>query len=118
MKTVYIAGPYRAKTAHAVEENIRRAEAMMLCVAGMMLAPLCPHTMTRYLDGTMNDQYWLDCTLALMRRCDAVLLCPGWERSTGTLAEIAEARALNIPVYENLYELAAMTVAETENEGE
>lgn len=31
---------------------------------------------------------------------DAVVLLPGWGQSTGAMAEIAAARAVNIPVYE------------------
>ena len=38
-------------------------------------------------------------TLELMRRCDAVVVIPGWEHSTGTKAEIDEAMRLEIPVF-------------------
>lgn len=110
---VYIAGPYRASTPFLVEQNIRRAEAMMLLVVGMGLVPLCPHTMTRFIDGTGTDEYWLNTTLELMRRCDAVLLCEDWQHSSGTLGELAEARALGMPIYENLHELAAAVAAAT-----
>ncbi len=44
------------------------------------------------------DGFWLDGTLELMRRCDAVLLVPGWESSSGTRAEIEEALALKMQV--------------------
>ena len=110
---VYIAGPYRAATEFLVEQNRRRAEAAMLLVVGMGLVPLCPHTMTRYLDGRGTDEYWLNATLELMRRCDAVLLCEGWQHSAGTLGEIQEAREMQMPIYENLHELAAAVAAET-----
>lgn len=99
MKLVYIAGPYRAATPWQVEQNIRNAESVAYQVAGMGVAILCPHTMTRYWDRSYTDQYWLEATLEMMRRCDAVVLVPGWESSTGTLGEVAEAEALGIPVF-------------------
>ncbi|RPI56307.1 MAG: DUF4406 domain-containing protein [Deltaproteobacteria bacterium] len=37
--------------------------------------------------------------------CEAVLLTPGWKKSTGTLAEIEFAKERNIPIFENLKEL-------------
>ena len=43
--------------------------------------------------------------VTLLRRSDAVVLCPGWEASSGTLAEIAEAERLLIPVYISADEL-------------
>ena len=42
---------------------------------------------------------WLEGDLEMLRRCDAVLVVPGWEKSSGTRAEIAEANACGIPVF-------------------
>lgn len=60
-----------------------------------------PHSNTGHLDDScsLSEQYWLDATMELMRRCDAVVLCPGWQHSSGTLAEIAEAQRLGITVF-------------------
>jgi len=107
MRVIYIAGPYRAATQWGVEQNIRTAEAAMLQVAAMGLVPLCPHTMTRYMDGTLTDDYWLMATMEMLRRCDGMLLCGDWEHSSGTLGECREARERGIPIYDNLAELAA-----------
>ena len=46
-----------------------------------------------------DDQFWLDGTLELMRRCDAVVLVDGWQHSSGARGEIEEARKLGIKVY-------------------
>lgn len=99
MKVVYLAGPFRASTAWGVEQNIRSAEERALRVAEMGASPLCPHTNTRFFDGTLNGEFWLAATLELMRRCDAVLVCPGWQNSAGTRGEIEEAARLGIPVF-------------------
>lgn len=37
--------------------------------------------------------------------CEAVLLTKGWQKSTGTLAEIKRAEELNIPVFKSIKEL-------------
>lgn len=34
--------------------------------------------------------------------CEAILLTPGWQNSTGTLAEIEFAKECNIPVFESI----------------
>ena len=50
------------------------------------------------MDGTESAQFWLAGTLELMRRCDAVLVLPGYSFSEGTKGEIAEADRLGLPV--------------------
>jgi hypothetical protein len=41
--------------------------------------------------------------------CDAVMLTPGWQKSSGTLAEIKYAKTLGIPVFDSLEELIKFT---------
>ncbi len=67
-----------------------------------------PHSNTGNMDFSLpdlGDQYWLDATMELLRRCDAVVLAPGWQYSEGTKLEIAEAERLKIPVFMTEYEL-------------
>mgnify|MGYP003642649063 CR=1 FL=1 len=99
---VYVAGPYRGETREAVEINISVAKAVGLLCARKGWTPLIPHCNTagfELLTSELDDQFWLDATMKLMRRCDAVVLIPGWERSSGTLAEIAEAKRLGIKIH-------------------
>ncbi len=107
-KVVYIAGPYRAANAWDRELNIREAERLALEVWRAGHAALCPHTNGRFFDGVLPDRIFLDGVIAMMLRCDAVLLAPGWERSPGSLVERATAVAHGIPVYESLDELLAL----------
>ena len=44
-----------------------------------------------------------------LRRCDAVVLTPGWRKSPGTLAEIKHAEELGIPVFDSLERLIEYT---------
>jgi len=100
MTVVYVAGAYRGTVPYETEQNIRRAEATGLEAATQHgVFPCIPHTNTRFFDGTLTHQFWLDGTLEWMTRCDAVLITPGWENSSGTKAEIAEAERLGIPVF-------------------
>lgn len=100
MKVVYVAGPFRADNAWEVECNIRRAEEASLRVWRTGLAAaLCPHTNTRFFQGAAPDRVWIEGTLELLRRCDAMLVLPTAEKSTGTQGEIAEAERLGIKVF-------------------
>lgn len=101
-RLVYIAGPYRGKDAWEVEENIRAAEQLGYEVAQHGHVPVIPHTMYRYFNGTLNDDYWLDATKRLMLACDCVLLLPGWERSEGATEEKNAAMDDHMPVFTKL----------------
>ena len=98
MRLVYIAGPYRGPNAWAIEQNIRRAEDVAAQVWRAGLAALCPHANSRHMDGLTSDANFLAGTLEMLRRCDAVLLVEGWQRSTGSCAEVQEAMRLGLPV--------------------
>lgn len=102
MRVIYIAGPFRAPTPWQVEQNVRRAEEAALEVWKLGAAVLCPHTNTRYFSGEAADSLWLDGTMELLRRCDAVMVLPGYDRSAGTKAEVVEAERLHMPVFGNL----------------
>jgi hypothetical protein len=100
LPVVYIAGPYRAKTAWGIERNVRRAEGVALDIASFGAGFLCPHSMCRFFQGTVSDDYWLAMTLELLRRADAVALVPGWDVSPGARAEVEEANRLQLSVFD------------------
>ena len=69
MKIVYFAGPYRADTAWAIEQNVRRVEEQaVLLVEKFGIMPLIPHANTRFFHGLGTDELWLEGTMELMRR--------------------------------------------------
>jgi hypothetical protein len=67
----------------------------------MGAAALCPHTNTRFFDKTATDKAYLDGTMEMLRRCDAVVMCANFQASQGALAERAEAERLGLPVFYN-----------------
>jgi hypothetical protein len=105
MKVVYVAGPYRAPTPWGIEQNIRRAEALSLEVWKLGAAAICPHANTRYFQHEAPDDIWLKGDLAILEKCDAVLLTPDWRKSEGATVEAHHARNLGIPVFIDLEEL-------------
>lgn len=105
---VYVAGPYRGPNRAAIELNIQAARHVgkLCCVKGW--SPIIPHANTGHLDETLpdlHDEFWLESTMELMRRADAVVLVSGWENSSGTLAEIQEAKVRGIPVFRSMFDL-------------
>lgn len=105
VKLVYIAGPFRASTAWEIEQNIRRAEDAGLDVAILGAVPVIPHSMYRFYHGQCDGKFWLEATLELLRKCDAVLLLPGWHFSSGSIGEVDESRRLQIPAFEQFADL-------------
>ncbi len=105
MKVVYVAGPYRGDSAWDIECNIRRAEELALAVWLMGAAAICPHTNTRFFQGATDDKVWLDGDLAILQRCDAILMTPDWAASTGATIEHDLAGEVGVPIFYTLEEL-------------
>jgi nucleoside 2-deoxyribosyltransferase len=105
LKLVYIAGPFRGATPYAVKCNIDHAEALGLKVAHLGAYPVIPHTMTAHFDKQLTDEFWLAGTLALMEKCDALILTDNWRTSSGATAERARMLELGRPVFETLDQL-------------
>ena len=107
MRVIYIAGPFRGKTPWDVERNVRRAEEIAFWVSCQGAVALCPHSMYRYFDKTLTDEFWLAATLELAVRCDALFLVPGWTGSDGSLRERRYFETAKKPIYETAEGLVA-----------
>ncbi|AUV62712.1 nucleoside 2-deoxyribosyltransferase [Klebsiella phage KPN N98] len=113
MKLIYIAGPYRpytnacgalVDTAHNISIAELTAVHLVDTLGHLGLFPVVPHLNTRDFENQVkqnDDQYFLDGTMAMLERCDAVLLTmPNADVvSTGTKAEVHRAYQLGIQVY-------------------
>lgn len=104
-KLVYIAGKFRDENPYLVERNIRVAEEALSCLIDLGIAAICPHTNYRFFDKYSSDNFFINATLEMLRRCDAVYLCPGWTESRGAILEKGEAESLETPVFEDLEKL-------------
>lgn len=114
MKRVYVAGPYSANNVLDVLRNIGRGERACSDLFYSGLAPFCPWHDKSYVtdnpDGEFTVPQFYEYSLAWLRVSEAVYVLPGYKSSKGTLAEIAEAERLGIPVFysrADLYRWAA-----------
>lgn len=107
MKVVYISGAYRAfldpdkksLNINGMYLNIQKARNVACHLWKAGLVPLTPHLNAMLMDGVCEDYIFLQGDLELLRRCDAVLLIPGWETSAGAKAEKILAEELDMPVF-------------------
>lgn len=106
---VFLSGPFRSMADPYDQweqtQNIRRAEELSLEVWKIGAAPVTVHLLTVHLSGTLPDKVWLDGDLAILAKCDAVLMLPAWQRSAGATAEFAFAVDRGIPVFYSVDEL-------------
>lgn len=103
MKCIYVAGPYRAPTVEGVNANIEAASAFASLLTSLTwqygVVYVVPHLLTHGIDGVQPDEYWLAATMEVLRRCDAIVMASGFERSKGSMAELAEAQRLGKRVF-------------------
>ena len=98
MQIAYIAGPYRASTKLGVIRNILKARKAAKKYWRKGYAVFCPHLNSALMDGVAPDEVFLRGDLEFLQYADILVVIPGWERSTGTLAEIEFAKARGIPI--------------------
>ena len=103
IKVVYVAGPFRGASAWEIEQNIRRAEELALEAWKTGVAVICPHINTRFFQGAAPDNIWLEGDLELVRRSNAVLTTPDWQRSIGARKEVDLANELKLPVFHSYW---------------
>jgi hypothetical protein len=97
---LFISGPYRAASPDGILSNILAAREVAKAVWQCGAIALCPHTNTMLMDGVLPDSVWLEGDIELLRRCDGVVLLPGWEVSHGSMAEREVAFQARMPVFE------------------
>lgn len=99
---VYVSGPITADNAWLKELNIRYAEEVGLSLGDSPFntSPIVPHTACRFFGGTRDRDVFMEIDIAQLSRCDAMVLCPGWENSEGCKSELAYAQEKGIPYIE------------------
>lgn len=96
---IYVAGPIRPKDGQTLEGNMIQAKDIAYDLWGKGFAVICPHANTDLTVEVDWEMPWLSGDLEMVARCDAVVVCPGWETSDGTKKEIEFAEQRGIPVH-------------------
>ena len=105
MRIAYVAGPYRGKSKISIVNklqvirNIMAARKVAKELWKQGYAAICPHSNTALFDGVAPDQAFLDGDIEILKRCDLIVMIPGWRRSTGSLSELRVAQRWNIKAY-------------------
>jgi len=104
MKLLYISGPFSdPDPIHGIERNITRASEIALEAWRKGWAVICPHKNTSGFQHTeIPWETWMEGDIEIVRRCDAILMIPGWLNSRGAMLERMEARNAGklVPVYD------------------
>jgi len=106
MKMLFIAGPYFGDGKfETIEANIQRAKQAAIEIANAGVPFFCPHMHTAHfqIDARAPEPFYRRLALHILgTACKAVYLLPGWENSKGTQDEIALAKALHLPVFNEI----------------
>jgi len=98
MKLAFISGPYRPSNGKMVLENIRHAEKYAIKYWQLGYAVFCPHLNTAFFDGLAPDHVWLDGDIEILKRCDVIVMIPGFDKSSGSVEELRIARDLGFDI--------------------
>ena len=104
MKLAYVAGPYRGKSKNKlinklqVIRNIMAARKVAKALWREGYAVICPHSNTALFDGVVNDQAFLDGDIEMLKRCELIVMIPGWRSSSGSVDEFKFAMANGMEV--------------------
>lgn len=104
MKLIYTAGPYTGKTYSEVDDNIKKAENVSIQLWKKGWAVICPHLNTCHFEiyeGVAGIDYhtWIKGDLLMLEKCDAIIMCQGWENSKGSIGELELAKKLGIEIF-------------------
>lgn len=88
MRLIYIAGPLHAENMYKREQNIRHAEEAVLYLMKLGAAVHCPHSQSRYFDGALPEEKFIEADLEILKRCDALFLLTDWKSSKGANIEL------------------------------
>ena len=104
-KIIYVAGPVTSPDGILNEqyENIHKARQVAVELWKEGYTVFCPHMNSMFMDGIIPHDDWYKRDLVILERCDAVVLCEGWQDSRGSKIERARAEELGIPVAETTF---------------
>jgi len=109
LRIIYIAGAYSAPTLAEVTRHVDQTRKMALELAERRIPFLSTVLQTAHFElllGRQDPEHWIAVSLEILRRCDAIFLVPGWQKSKGAKLERETALARGMPVFEDIEMLA------------
>lgn len=99
MKKIYLAGKLNDMACDYIKNCSKMIRAAIkLQKEGNAVFVPCIDFLTGLVAGDFEYNNYADQGLVWLEVCDEIDVLPGWEQSKGTIAEIARAIELNIPV--------------------
>jgi len=116
IETVYVAGPYTPTgyfAKHASTDTLMAIGFLVRYALDVFFAgydPFCPGLDCLFFIKKNPDEVITEAMIkrygkSWLKRCDAFMLTPGWNTSSGTIAELKICIEYNIPVFRNLDDL-------------
>jgi len=102
MKHIYVAGPITGKDTVEFFKNINTGltASVTLMQQGYCVYPIyCDFTYLIAYPHSVDVAMLKANSLAMLEKCDAMILLPGWVKSAGACEEARRACELNIPIY-------------------
>ncbi len=102
MKVIYVCSPFRGDTKEEGQRNVDYAVELTAELLRTMYYPITPHL---YITACLNDadpeerRIGMDAALALLDKCDAVMVGIRYGISEGMAAEITKAKRMGIPIF-------------------
>ena len=123
IETVYIAGPYTPKgwfAKHAGSDTLMAVGSLVRYALDVFFAgydPFCPGLdcllfIKKEPDEVITEAMIKRFSKSWLKRCDALMLTPGWYTSDGCIAELKTCIEYDIPVFRDLDDLKAGRVVD------
>ena len=123
MRVAYVSGPYRdTRGEWYVTQNIRESEEVALGLWRIGYAAISPHKNTALFGGAVSggDDVWLWGDLAILAKCDLIVMTERWQESSGAQSEHEFAMAMGVPIYywpEDVHRLLTEALAAQDEQG-
>jgi len=107
---VYVAGPIHGVNMLHTLANIDNGESWTAKIFQLGFSPFpvfCDYTFVKRVRPVPQIQDVYNYCVAWLRSADALFMIPGWENSTGSLAEKKIAEEEHIPIFTDLVEMKA-----------
>ena len=99
IKLLFVSGAY----AGDIEKNIAKAEEVSIGLIRAGFHVVTPHKNTagyeKYEDENITFETWIAMDLNILKRCDAIYLINGWDKSRGAVIEAGYAYKHNIQMF-------------------